>query len=285
MVFGVHVDYGIHDWKLCSQFFRSSLVEFVEPAGIDCLEEPLHAVHSDSGILWAVANGSGGFRCVEESCHQANPVGDFFRIRCPGVVTDFECLMAEVGLNIELAVAAGVESSHVVHVLTLVNLAEEFRALHSVIIGIDDVVIEVRAAVSVVAAPAGKWLERIENVLEFEPHLEDVLDGFEAHLAGVEMDMKSAASIDLCACGLQCGCGFLKFLNTGFSFEDGRHQFVSAGAIAHDFPVGCCAVGVSLIFGLNACGAETCENLFYGYGGEEFNLNSEAAGHCWRCHG
>ena len=69
VVFGVHVDYGIHGWKLCSEFFRAGVVEFGEPAGFDCLEEPLHAVHADSGILWAVANGSGGFRCVEESCH------------------------------------------------------------------------------------------------------------------------------------------------------------------------------------------------------------------------
>jgi hypothetical protein len=25
--------------------------------------------------------------------------------------------------------------------------------------------------------------------------------------------------------------------------------------------------------------------LFYSDGGEEFDLNSEAAGQCWRCHG
>ncbi len=62
MVFGVHVDYGIHCCKLCSQFLRAGFVEFGESAGVDGLEEPLHAAHANSSVLGAIANCSGRFR-------------------------------------------------------------------------------------------------------------------------------------------------------------------------------------------------------------------------------
>ncbi|MEY4244367.1 MAG: hypothetical protein RLZZ245_1952, partial [Verrucomicrobiota bacterium] len=79
VVFGVH---GVHChwWKSGGQFFGAGGVEFGQSLGLDGLEEPLRAAHSEAGIDWPVADGGGGFGGVEHAGHQSHPVGDFLWI-------------------------------------------------------------------------------------------------------------------------------------------------------------------------------------------------------------
>ena len=68
-------------------------------------------------------------------------------------------------------------------------------------------------------------MKGIEDVLEFEPEFEEVLDRFEIHRAGIEMDVKSAALIHRGTGGFQRGGGDSNFLDTGLAFKDRRDEF------------------------------------------------------------